>query len=66
MNIKFTNDKGGYIKSWPNWSGVVPQVGDTVILNFGDHNEIPEKHTVIGRVIDGTKPDKVILVIDWD
>lgn len=66
MNIRFTNDKGAHIKSWPNWSGAVPQVGDTVILNFGDCNEIPEKHKVIGRVIDGTKPDKVTLVIDWD
>jgi hypothetical protein len=66
MTVNFTNEKEEHIKSWPNWTGVVPQIGDTVILNFGDYNEIPEKHTVTGRVIDGKKPDKVTLVINWD
>ena len=26
-----------YLKSWPNWSGEIPQIGDVVILHFGDN-----------------------------
>lgn len=48
-----------YLKSWPNWSGEIPQKGDIVVLHFGDNNEIELCYIVDCRVIDGTKADTV-------
>lgn len=60
--IEFKNSIGnGYIKQWPNWTGVIPVKGDTVILHFGDNNENIEYHEVIDRIISGTEPDKIII-----
>lgn len=57
-------DNGNYIKQWPNWSGEVPQVGDYVLLHFGDYNEETVKYFVYSREIDGTKPDNVSLYVE--
>lgn len=48
-----------YLKSWPNWSGEIPQIGDVVILHWGDYNEKEDCYRVDYRVIDGTKADTV-------
>lgn len=52
-------ERDKFIKQWPNWTGEIPQGGDTVILHFGDYNEIAEEYFVTERVIDGTKPDVI-------
>ena len=48
-----------YLKSWPNWSGEIPQAGDFVVLHFGDNNEEECVYRVDCRVINGTLPNKV-------
>ena len=54
----------GYIKQWPNWDGVIPIVGDVVVLHFGDYNEIEEEYKVISRRILGDDSDKIILMVE--
>ena len=54
----------GYIKQWPNWDGVIPVVGDIVVLHFGDYNEIEEEYKVISRKILGDDSDKIILMVE--
>ncbi|MBR3647099.1 MAG: hypothetical protein IKN59_01745 [Paludibacteraceae bacterium] len=52
-----------FIKQWPNWTGVVPAVGDVVVVHFGDNNEKLCLYTVCRRIIDGTKPDYIKIFI---
>lgn len=63
MTIAFYS--GIFIKTWPNWSGEIPQIGDTVLLHFGDNNEDEEKYNVVGRTLDGTKPDMIRVDLEW-
>ena len=49
---------------WHNWSGVVPEKGDVVLLHFGDDNEQEERFVVCGRAISGTEPNKVVVFVD--
>lgn len=63
MTIHFFS--GTYLKSWPNWSGTIPQIGDTVILHFGDYNEEKERYKVVDRIISGTDSDSVVLHLEW-
>ena len=67
MYIEFRDVTNGYIKQWPNWTGVVPMVGDTVLIHYGDYNEIEESYIVKRRTISGIEPDKVVLHVtkDW-
>ena len=48
---------GQHIKGWPNWSGALPQTGDTLLLHFGDDYEQEERCTVVSRQLDGRHPD---------
>ena len=59
----FDDGTGEFIKQWPNWSGVMPAVGDMVVLHFGDNNEEECSYMVRLRVIDGTKPDFIKIFI---
>lgn len=52
-----------YLKDWVNWTGEVPQRGDCVLIHFGDNNEEEYKCRVLRRVIDGRKPDDVVIVV---
>ena len=60
----YKNGTGEFIKQWPNWTGVVPAVGDVVVLHYGDNNEEERTYTVRLRVIDGTRPERIDLYID--
>jgi hypothetical protein len=53
-----------YIKQWPNWRGVVPVVGDLLLLHFGDNNEETCGYVVQKRLIDGTAPDYILIYIE--
>ena len=59
----YKNGTGEFVKQWPNWTGVVPAVGDVVVLHYGDNNEEERTYTVRLRVIDGTRPDFICLFI---
>ena len=59
----YDNGTGKFIKQWPNWTGVVPAVGDIVALHFGDNNEEEQGYVVKMRVIDGRRPDYIRLFI---
>ena len=63
MTLEFFS--GHRIKQWPNWSGEIPQQGDKVILHFGDYNEEEQVYVVQRRIIDGTRPDKVYIELEW-
>lgn len=52
-----------YLRDWVNWTGEVPQRGDIVLIHFGDNNEEEYKYRVVGRIIDGRKPDDVDVVV---
>lgn len=60
----YDSNTGKYIKQWPNWSGVVPAIGDVVVLHYGDNNEEERPYLVKYRVIDGTKSDNVKIYIE--
>ena len=63
--IFYDRKTGKYIKQWPNWSGVVPALGDVVVLHYGDNNEEERSYLVRHRVIDGTKPVIVKIYIEY-
>lgn len=64
MTIHFFVD-GNYLKSWPNWSGVIPQIGDKVELNFGDYNEEKMRYKVVDRLISGTAHESIQIYLEW-
>jgi len=64
MSIEFLDTKWCYIKSWVNWDGVVPAIGDTVLLHFGDMDEEEHAYEVKGRKISGLKSDSITCLID--
>lgn len=65
MTIEFIDLEGNYIKQWPNWDdSLIPQKGDCVVMHYGDNNETKVPYAVHNRVIDGTEPDKVVVVVD--
>jgi len=55
--------KREYLKDWVNWSGEVPQKGDVVLIHFGDNDEEEYKYRVVGRIIDGGKPEDVDIIV---
>lgn len=66
MTIIINDCNGLYTKTWHNWDkNIVPQVGDILLIHFGDYNEITQQATVIARVFDGTRPDIVYLTTDY-
>ena len=52
-----------YLRDWVNWNGEVPQRGDIVLVHFGYNNEEEYKYRVVGRVIDGRKPDDIDIIV---
>ena len=64
MTIEFRTRDLAYVKQWPNWTGVIPAVGDTVVLHFGDYNEKTESYRVEDRYISGTEPDKIKIFVN--
>ena len=66
MTIIINDCCGLYAKTWHNWDrNIVPQVGDILIIHYGDNNEIAQQAKVIARVFDGTRPDTVYLTTDF-
>ena len=51
------------MKSWPNWTGVLPAKEDVVALHWGDNNEEDQYYIVCLRLIDGTRPDYINIYI---
>ena len=65
MTLEFRDIRHCYakIKQWPNWSGEIPQKGDTVLIHFGDDNGKEKMYDVKYRLISETEPDKVIIMV---
>ena len=67
MTIIINDCKDHYTKTWCNWDGrMIPQVGDILILHFGDNNEIAQQAKVIARIFDETRPDMIYLTTDYE
>ena len=58
-----SQDDSPCICLWKNWSGVIPRIGDTVLLQFGEHKEIEKPFAVIGRTVSEIAPDKVEILL---
>lgn len=65
MNIVIRNKRNEIVDIWADWSGIVPAIGDTIVVRTGDHREITINKVVLGRFIDVNKPENVILIIDF-
>ena len=52
-----------YLRDWVNWDGVVPTLGDCVLIHFGDKNEEEYKYYVVGRVFDGRKHKDIDIIV---
>lgn len=66
MIIIINDCNGNYIKMWHYRDNKpIPQVGDILIIHFGDYNEVAQQVTVIARIFDGTRPDMVYLTTDF-
>ena len=52
-----------YLRDWVNWDGEVPQMGDALLIHFGDDNEEEHKYRVVGRVIDGRKSKDIDIIV---
>lgn len=63
MHVIFQYNGEPY-KEWPNWTGEIPQKGDTVFLHFGDYNEEEVACDVKHRQIDGRYPDTIKVIIE--
>ena len=59
-DVRTTN----FIKQWPNWSGIVPVIGDMVVLHYGDDNKEEQHYFVRFREISGTCPEHIKLFIE--
>lgn len=67
MTIIINDCDGLFTKTWYNWDDrMIPQVGDTLIIHFGDNNERAHQVKVIARVFDWTRPDMVYLTTDYE
>lgn len=67
MTIIINDCDGLYTKTWHNWDDrMMPQVGDILIIHFGDNNERAHQVKVIARVFDETRPDMVYLTTDYE
>ena len=66
MIVQFRDKDRIYIKQWPNWTGVAPQIGDHIALHFGDYNEEERIYKVTDRLISGTIPDKVFVTLELE
>lgn len=67
MTIIINDCDGLYTKTWHNWDDrMIPQVGDILIIHFGDNNERAHQVKVIARIFDGTRPDMVYLTTDYE
>ena len=66
MTINFRDKDRFFIKQWPNWTGVIPQIGDHVALHFGDYNEEERVYSVTDRLISGTRYDDVYITLELE
>ena len=67
MSITFTDKEGNFIKCWPGVEYAehgIPNVGDHVLLHWGDYNEDIEEYVVLWRTFDGVRPDVVYCTIE--
>jgi len=66
MTIIINDCDGLFTETWNNWDDrMIPQVGDNIIIHFGDNNEDAQQAKVIARIFDGTRPDMVYLTTDY-
>ena len=65
MTIIFQCSTGFEIGRWENWQGQVPQKGDIIYdPSWKEYKEKFINSKVIGRVLDATNPDEIIIYLD--
>jgi len=67
MTIIINDCNGHYTKTWCNWDNrMIPQVGDILIIHFGDNNDAAQQVKVIARIFDEIRLDMVYLTTDYE
>lgn len=66
FTLEIVDFKGEYIKQWKWYNMPIPNIGDSLLLHFGDNNKIEIKVSVIDRIFSGVRTDVVTLVTDFD
>ena len=66
ITIEILDYNKDFVKQW-NWHDdmPVPQVGDSLLLHFGDNNKDEYLVDIIQRVFSGVRPNVVVLVTDF-
>ena len=65
VNIEAINPRR-FIKQWPNMpTSLIPQIGDKLVVNFGDDNEVKYEYKVVYREIDGKNTDVIFVHVDF-
>ena len=67
-SVDIFDDNGGcagkqFLKSWWNWTGVIPQKDDIVLLHWGNNSEEEDAWKVIGRSISGKNEKSLSLFL---
>lgn len=64
MNIDFVTKQSGHIRTWANWKGAIPNIGDTVQLCWNYGGEAHEdNYRVIKRIISERTDMWVTLIV---
>lgn len=66
FTLEIVDYKGDFVKQWKWYNMPIPNIGDSLLLHFGDNNEEEIKVSVIDRVFSGVRTDVVTLVTDFD
>ena len=66
ITLEILDYAGKYVKelAW-QLNKPVPNKGDTLLIHFGDDNELEYRVNVLRREFDGTKPDVIRIVTDY-
>lgn len=55
-----------YVKEWQWLSTMpIPNKGDTMLIHFGDDNELEYRVNVLHREFDGTRPNVIRIITDY-
>lgn len=65
FTLEIVDSTGKYIKQWKWYNMPIPNIGDSLLLHFGDNNETEIKVSVIDRIFSGVRTDVVVLVTDF-
>lgn len=66
ITLEILDYKKKFVKQWP-WEDrkPIPNKGDTMLIHFGDNNEVEYRVNVLHREFDGTRPNVIRIITDF-